>query len=273
MQISVDFWLFPPFPRPRSRLNLDRFRFGLAILNRFSVILLHCDSVLLAVEILVILAHDSGNRAIHDSRFYATKVLSMRQMVATANRYFPLHPVGMVPTVVDSVLYHPASFTLCPEAPWDMQAISKCLAAKILKDRSLQCGFWPQGSQIPIWILLWILGGFFPPAFPRRRPEKIHKKIPRKIQLGTRSEKLPSDFCRSPFLKKIPSSKSLHTSKIYNSHVVHCASRNYTCKVYFFFVMDGAGHYMILHQINIVGRQIFFGVITLNLCNEVPAIT
>ena len=45
------------------------------------------------------------------------------------------------------------------------------------------------------------LGGFFSPVFSKKkRPEKIHQKIHGKIHPGTRSEKFPSDFCRTLFL-------------------------------------------------------------------------
>ena len=50
----------------------------MAILNRFSAILLYCDSthlLLLVAENLAILSRDSGNRAFRDSRFCASKVL------------------------------------------------------------------------------------------------------------------------------------------------------------------------------------------------------
>ena len=61
---------------PRSRPNIDRLRFGLAILNRFSRILVYCDSTqfcALAAEILAIPGQRFWDR---DSRFYAAKVES-----------------------------------------------------------------------------------------------------------------------------------------------------------------------------------------------------
>ena len=46
-------------------------------------------------------------------------------------------------------------------------------------------------------------GGFFPPIFSKEKGQKKStKKSPRKIHPGLCSEKFPSDFCRSLFLKK-----------------------------------------------------------------------
>ena len=70
---------------------------------------------------------------------------------------------------------------------------------RFLKARSLQCGYWPQNSQILILILPWISGGFFLLLFPRQKAQKIHKKIPRKIQDFVR--KIPLGFLQKPFLE------------------------------------------------------------------------
>ena len=62
----------------RSGVNIDMSRIGVAILNKISAILLHCEPtlfcLLLAADILAILGpHDSGNRAIREERFYDAK--------------------------------------------------------------------------------------------------------------------------------------------------------------------------------------------------------
>ena len=44
----------------------------------------------------------------------------------------------------------------------------------------------------------WVFSSYF---FQGIRPEKIHQKIPCKIHPGLCSEKFPSDFCRSLFLR------------------------------------------------------------------------
>ena len=60
---------------PRSRLNIDRLRFRLAILSQSSAILLYCDS----------LARDSENRAIRDSM-----PLRLRRFPCLFVRFSPL---------------------------------------------------------------------------------------------------------------------------------------------------------------------------------------
>ena len=77
-----------------------------------------------------------------------------------------------------------------------------CTSLKIVKAGSLQCGFWPRNSQILVWKLPWIFGWIFPPVFSSKEkgpknPQKIHGKF----HPGIRSEKFPSDFRRSLFLK------------------------------------------------------------------------
>ena len=70
--------------------------------------------------------------------------------------------------------------------PWNKQLF--------FKGRSLQCGFWPQSSQILICILLWIFGWIYPPVFfqgKRPKKKKIHRKIARKIHQGISSENSP----------------------------------------------------------------------------------
>ena len=69
-----------------------------------------------------------------------------------------------------------------------------------------------QGRILAVWILalklpnsdLKIAVDFwvdFSSCFSQgKRPEKIHQKIHGKIHPGIRSEKFPSDFCRSLFL-------------------------------------------------------------------------
>ena len=53
---------------------------------------------------------------------------------------------------------------------------------KIFKAGSLQCGFWPRNSQIPIWILPWIFWWIFSSYFFQGRwPEKSTKKSPAKF--------------------------------------------------------------------------------------------
>ena len=39
----------------------------------------------------------------------------------------------------------------------------------VIKAGSLQCGFWPRSSQIPIWISPWIFWWMFSPLFPRKK--------------------------------------------------------------------------------------------------------
>ena len=54
-----------------------------------------------------------------------------------------------------------------------IDVITICPMVSLVKARSVQCGFWPQSSQILIWILPWIFGGgFFPPVFPGKKALK-----------------------------------------------------------------------------------------------------
>ena len=74
---------------------------------------------------------------------------------------------------------------------------------KIFKAGSLQCGFWPRNSQIPIWILLWIFGWSLSSCFFQGKGfEKIYQKIPPQNSPGSLFRKIPLGFLQAPFFER-----------------------------------------------------------------------
>ena len=70
-----------------------------------------------------------------------------------------------------------------------------------VKAGSLQCGFWPGNSQIPIWILPWMFWWIFCSYFfPRKKARKNPPKNAPQNSPGTLfGEKFPSDFSAEAF--------------------------------------------------------------------------
>ena len=89
--------------------------------------------------------------------------------------------------------------------------------------------------------------------------QRVYCKVHRKSGIrGPKSSGQTWEFCS---LLWFVSGLSSH-----DSHVVHCASRNYTWKADFFCVMDGVGHFIE----NSAGRT--FAVITYSLYHKARAI-
>ena len=75
---------------------------------------------------------------------------------------------------------------------WD---IPGSIWSEYVKGRSLQCGFWPRNCQVLIWNLLWICGWIFL-FLQGKRPKISSQNSP-----GNLFGKIPSNFCRSLFLR------------------------------------------------------------------------
>ena len=83
--------------------------------------------------------------------------------------------------------------SVCPSKPRETKVLGqgRILAVWILAPKL-------PNSDLKIAVDFWV--DFFSYFFQGKRPQKIHQKIHGKIHPGIRSEKFPSDFCRSLLL-------------------------------------------------------------------------
>ena len=111
-----------------------------------------------------------------------------------------------------------------------------------------------QGGILAVWILVAKLPnsdldfaveffcGFFPPvlcprkkARRRKKARKIHQKIPRKFHPGLCSEKFPSNFCISLFLRVITAIRKAGRQGRFKRGVSKGGFLIWTCPSFFFF--------------------------------------